>query len=378
MSPPKAQAAAEERRSSIVSLAGANAWMLVFIALVLFAYVCLIGRGIIIPFVVAFFIWYLLNAVARFLGIFRVWHGKPLPRRLRMFLSVAMLTLLATVVTLLVRENIEDVVREAPKFQASFARILADVFTRLGVAQEPSLAELAALAKEHMDIGKLIGVFAGLMTGIAGKTLIVVVFIAMLLYEQKYFGMKIRRMLRRRSLTMRLHRVLKVVDTKIQRYVGVKAMVSAMDSFLTFVILSFYGVDFAAFWGVMAFFLHFIPYAGSFVAISMPVVIALIQFGDLWTTILVLATLCTSHAMLGHVLDPYLMGNNLNLSPVFIISSLAVCAMIWGVPGMFLAIPLLAVAAITLGQFPETRPLAVLLSKTGRIDPIVSVTKGVR
>lgn len=363
------------RGQSIVFLAGANAWMLCFIAFVFFAYVCLIGRDIIIPFVVAFFLWYLLNAVARFLGIFRLWHGKPLPRRLRMFLSVALLSMLAAVVALLVRGNIEDVVREAPKFQASFERILDDAFARLGVAQEPSLAELAALATAHMDIAKLIGLFAGLMTDIAGKTAIVLVFIALLLYEQKYFGMKIRRILRRRAVTMRIHRVLKVVDTRIQRYVGVKAMVSAMDSFLTFVILSLYGVDFAAFWGIMAFFLHFIPYAGSFVAISMPVVIALIQFGDLWTCLLVLATLCASHAMLGHVLDPYLMGNNLNLSPVFIISNLAVCAMIWGVPGMFLAIPLLAVAAITLGQFPQTRPLAVLLSKTGQIDPIVSVGK---
>jgi len=366
---------AKDRGGSIISLAGANAWMLGFIALVLFGYVCLIGRDIIIPFVVAFFLWYLMNAVARFLGIFRIWHGKPLPRRWRMFLSVAMLSLLVTVVTVLVRGNIEDVVREAPKFQASFERILADVFNRLGVAQEPSLAELAALAKEHMNIGNLIRAAAGLMTGIAGKTAIVIVFIALLLYEQKYFGMKIRRILRRRAVTMRIHRILKVVDVKIQRYVGVKAMVSALDSFLTFIILTFYGVDFAAFWGMMAFFLHFIPYAGSFVAISMPVIITLIQFGDLWTCVLVLATLCASHAMLGHVLDPYLMGNNLNLSPVFIISNLAVCAMIWGVPGMFLAIPLLAVAAITLGQFPQTRPLAVLLSKTGRIDPIVTHAK---
>lgn len=356
--------------SSLVVLAGANAWMLGFIALVLFGYVCLVGRDIIIPFVVAFFLWYLLNAVTRFLGLFRIWRGKPLPRWLRMCLSVAMLTALITVVSVLVRGNIEDVVREAPKFQASFERILADVFARLGVAQEPSLAELAALAKEHVNIGKLIAAGAALMTGLAGKTVVIIVFIALLLYEQKFFGMKIRRILRRRAITMRVHRVLKVVDVKIQRYVGVKAMVSALDSFLTFVILTFYGVDFAVFWGMMAFFLHFIPYAGSFIAISMPVVIALIQFGDLWTCLLVLGTLCFSHAILGHVLDPYLMGNNLNLSPVFIVSSLAVCAMIWGVPGMFLAIPLLAILAITLGQFPQTRPLAVLLSKTGKIDPI--------
>ena len=78
-----------------------------------------------------------------------------------------------------------------------------------------------------------------------------------------------------------------------------------------------------------------------------------------------------SHAFLGHILDPYLMGNTLNLSPIFIISNLAMWGMIWGVPGMFLAIPILAIVALTLAQFERTRPLAVLVSKTGEIAPAV-------
>lgn len=358
---------------SVVPLAGANAWMLCLIALTLFLYLCMVGKPIVIPFVIAFFLWYLLNATARFFGVFRIWKGgRPAPKHLRRLLAVFLLVLLMGTVAMLVRGNIDDVVREAPKFQASFEKIMLDFSARIGVEREPSLAELAALVREHVDIGKIITSFAAMLTAFTWKTMIVVLFMALLFYEQRFFALKVRRMFRRRRAMMSLHRVLKVVDVKIQRYVGVKASVSALDSFLTFTILSLYGVDFAAFWGLMAFFLHFIPYAGSFVAIAMPTVIALIQFGDLWTCLLVLATLCTSHALLGHVLDPYLMGNNLNLSPIFIISNLAIWAMIWGVPGMFLAIPLLAVVAITLSQFPQTRPLAILLSKTGNIDPVLS------
>jgi AI-2 transport protein TqsA len=83
---------------------------------------------------------------------------------------------------------------------------------------------------------------------------------------------------------------------------------------------------------------------------------------------MVLGVLCMSHAMLGHVLDPYLMGNNLNLSPIFIISNLIIWGMIWGVPGMFLAIPILAISTIAMAQFEATRPLAILLSKTGVVE----------
>lgn len=350
------------------AFSAASACMLGFLALVLFIFVCKVAKEIMIPFVIAFFLWYLINAVARVLAIPRIWGGKPMPRGVRTALSVVMLSLLIFVVGSLVRDNIDQVVHEAPKFQASFEKMLADGAQRFGVEQVPSFAELVNLAKKHMDIGEVMSGFATLLTNLASRTFVIVVFIALLLYEQRFFAQKMRRMVRGRNAAAQWHKVFRVIDIKIQRYVGVKAFVSALDSFLTFVILSFYRVDFAVFWGIMAFFLHFIPYAGSFVAISMPVIIALIQFGDISTTLMVLATLCVSHAFLGHILDPYMMGNNLNLSPIFIITNLAMWGMIWGVPGMFLAIPILALASITLAQFKTTRPLAVMVSKTGELE----------
>lgn len=350
------------------AFSAASAFMLGFLALVLFIYVCKVAKEIMIPFVIAFFLWYLINAVARVLGVPRIWRGRPMPRGVRTFLSVVMLSILIFVVGSLVRDNIDQVVHEAPKFQASFEKMLADGAARLGIENVPSFAELVELAKKHMDIGEVMSGFASLLTNLASRTFVIVVFIGLLLYEQRFFAYKMRRMVRGRTAAAQWHKVFRVIDVKIQRYVGVKAFVSALDSFLTFLILSMFRVDFAMFWGIMAFFLHFIPYAGSFVAISMPVIIALIQFGDLGTTLMVLAALCTSHAFLGHILDPYLMGNNLNLSPIFIISNLAMWGMIWGVPGMFLAIPILALASITLSQFKTTRPLAVMLSKTGELE----------
>lgn len=350
------------------AFSAASAFMLGFLALVLFIYVCKVAKEIMIPFVIAFFLWYLINAVARVLAIPRIWRGKPMPRGVRTVVSVLLLSLLIFVVGSLVRDNIDQVVQEAPKFQASFEKMLADGAQRIGVEQVPSFAELINLAKQHMDIGEVMSGFAALLTNLASRTFVIVVFIGLLLYEQRFFAQKMRRMVRGRNAAAQWHRVFRVIDVKIQRYVGVKAFVSALDSFLTFIILSLFRVDFAVFWGIMAFFLHFIPYAGSFVAISMPVIIALIQFGDLSTTFMVLAVLCTSHAFLGHILDPYLMGNNLNLSPIFIITNLAMWGMIWGVPGMFLAIPILALASITLAQFKTTRPLAVMVSKTGELE----------
>jgi len=60
------------------------------------------------------------------------------------------------------------------------------------------------------------------------------------------------------------------------------------------------------------------------------------------------------------------MGSSLNLSPFAILVSLAVWSELWGVPGAFLAVPITAMLMVVLAEFPGTRPIAVLLSKSGR------------
>ncbi len=337
-----------------------------FIAACLFIYICKIGVAVIMPLVISVFIWYLINAIARFLGLLTSKSGYKLPRFWRYVLAQAVIFIVMFMLYKMVSANINDVIREAPKYQASFDRILAQVAGIFKLDHIPTMHEATKeIFGNYVDIASLITVFAALLTGMAGKTLIVFFYVGFLLYEQRWFDRKLKLMIPDKTQEARVRSVIRVIDVKIQRYIGVKAFVSLTDSTLTFLILTYFDVDFAGFWGVMAFFLHFIPYAGSFIAISTPCLIALIQHGDIVLLMKVIAVLCTSHAFLGHILDPYLMGSNLNLSPIFIISNLAMWGMIWGVPGMFLAIPILAITTIALSQFESTRPVAVLFSKTG-------------
>ena len=128
------------------------------------------------------------------------------------------------------------------------------------------------------------------------------------------------------------------------------------------------GVNFSEFWGLLAFILNFIPYVGSLAAIVLPSVIALVQYGDFSVLAAVLIGLSIIQLACSSILEPRLLGDRLNISPIFIICNLAMWGLIWGVPGMFLSIPILSMAIITLAQFEKTRPLAVLLSKTGDIN----------
>lgn len=326
------------------------------------------AADIVIPFVVAVFIWYLINALVRFFGHVR--FLEKLSRGVRTALAIVLLAGVVMTVSSMVQGNIADVRREAPKFQESFEKVVTKAAEVMNLNHVPTMREfIDDVVMKHVDIGQFMTSFAGMLTDFIGKTVIVFVFVALLLYEQQFFDRKLARVFPDTKRRQRIREIMAIIDIKIQKYIGVKSFVSFLDSFLTYTALHYFHVDFAEFWGVMAFFLHFIPYAGSFVAISMPVMIAFIQYGDAAVFMKVFATLCVSHAFLGHILDPYLMGNNLNLSPIFIISNLAMWGLLWGMPGMFLAIPILAIATIVMAQFDRTRPIAILFSKTGVLDP---------
>jgi predicted PurR-regulated permease PerM len=114
--------------------------------------------------------------------------------------------------------------------------------------------------------------------------------------------------------------------------------------------------------------LNYVPYIGSFLGVLLPVALSLVQFDDMGTVLTLLALLTAAQFMIGSFLDPYLMGNSLNLSPFVILTSLAVWAGLWGIAGAFLAVPITAVLMIVFSEFEGTRPVAVLLSRNGRLD----------
>ena len=111
--------------------------------------------------------------------------------------------------------------------------------------------------------------------------------------------------------------------------------------------------------------MNYIPYAGSFFGVVIPVAVALGQFGEPGAVLGLLVGLTAAQVVIGNFLDPYLMGSSLNLSPFAILVALAVWSQLWGVAGAILAVPITSVMVIVFSEFAGTRPIAILLSKNG-------------
>ena len=153
-----------------------------------------------------------------------------------------------------------------------------------------------------------------------------------------------------------------------QTYLGLKTLLSLITAIGSWVIMTAVGLDFSEFWALLIFFLYYIPNIGAIIAMSFPALIALIQFQSLLPFAIVTSGIGLIQFLVGNVLEPRFLSKSLNLSPLVILIALALWGAIWGILGMFLAVPMTVIMMIFFAHFEKTRPIAILLSQDGYIN----------
>jgi predicted PurR-regulated permease PerM len=157
--------------------------------------------------------------------------------------------------------------------------------------------------------------------------------------------------------------VVEAINHGVHDYIALKTFVSALQGLLSFAVLAAFGVEFAVMWGVLIFLFNFIPYIGSLVAVSLPVILTFLQYADEpWKPLLITLLLLLIQRVVDNFIEPRLTGHKLGLSPLIVILSLAFWGWLWGIVGMILAVPLTVIGKIILQNIRETKPLATLIS----------------
>ncbi|MBN2592754.1 MAG: AI-2E family transporter [Sedimentisphaerales bacterium] len=165
------------------------------------------------------------------------------------------------------------------------------------------------------------------------------------------------------------------VESRIKRYVLTMIFTSGITGVLVGLVLTFLGVKFGWMFGFLAFLLNFIPNIGSIIATILPLPVALIdpELGMI-SKILVLVIPGGIQFLIGNLLQPKMMGESLDLHPIVVLLSLIFFGTIWGIIGMFLAVPITAVVKIFLQRFGYTRAIADLIS--GKTDMLTKSPAG--
>jgi predicted PurR-regulated permease PerM len=338
-------------------------WLIGVIASGVILIVLVQGRFFLIPLAIAILIFSLTSAVIDFFARQRV-GSFHIPRWLATI--VAMLAIAATLLALfgVATTQIDNAMAVAPGYADRIQEAVAALFVWLG----DDVAQSVLVAFQDIDFGAYIRTMAGQAGNLLMATILVILYVGFLFAERSWFEAKLARLFPEPGRMARVDGIVASISHSIHHYILVKTAVSAVTGLVIYVLLSLLGLDFAETLALLSFVLNFIPNIGSIVATILPTLVALAQF-DSWVMVLiVLGSVGAVQFTIGNVIDPMLMGRALHLSSFAIILSLTFWGAIWGIVGMFLAVPIMVIVMIVCSHVPALRPVAILLSRDGTIN----------
>lgn len=336
--------------------------VMAMIAIFLIFYVLHIGQALLLPLVIAGAVAYLISILAHTIRIVKI-GSRRVPKPVAMFLAIAIILAALSFIVQLITLNIASVVRVAPEYQQNLEAWIVKGYTMFGVEDAPNLNEVIS----QIDFRGYLQDFGGTVRSLLSSAGIIVVYLIFLLLEQRTFSSKIKALVRDPDRQEDAFELIGKMGHDIRSYIGIKVITSAATGILSYIVLRVVGVDFASFWAVLIFLLNFIPTIGSIIATAFPSILTLVQFDTLGPFIVTASLLTGLQFCVGSLLEPKLMGNRLNLSPIVILLSLGLWGSIWGIPGMFLCVPFTVIIMIVCSYFPASRAVAVVLSGNGEL-----------
>jgi len=325
---------------------------LAFISLIFFVYILYIGALLIIPFIIAVLLSFIILSISWFYR--RVFL---LPAYISFLFSLITIGLVFYIIGQIINTNIDSIIRLAPLYQEKFIRIITTYAETYNI--ETNIASEQFFS--NISFSDIFSSVASIVTSFVRSAGTILFFTLFILLESKSFTRKLALITWGEKSTF--FQALYQIQSDIKSYFVVKTIISLATGFISWLILFFFWIDFFMFWAFLIFVLNYIPNIGSIIAVFFPVTFSLVQFESLSLTFTLLIILTWVQILFWNVIEPKLMGNRLNLSPLVILISLIFWGSLWGPIGMLLSVPLMVMINITLAHIESTRLIAVLLSE---------------
>jgi predicted PurR-regulated permease PerM len=325
---------------------------------------------ILLPFVAGLAIAYLLDPLVDRLRAYRV------PRGLASFVVLVLFFLVVVLVLLLLvpllQAEIGDLVRRVPQLVAMSQRLadhLMAIAERYATPDDMQRARAAVGAR----VGDVFGWFVQLLqtvltSSVALFNVLSLVFITpvvafFLLRDWDRMLAQIDSWLPRQHAPVIRAQAAKVDETLSGFLRGQGTVCLLLGAFYA-IALALVGLDFGLVIGVFIGLISFIPFAGSMIGAILSIGLTAVQFGD-WTHILMVAGIFVfGQVVEGNFLTPKLVGDRVNLHPVWVIFALLAFGALFGFVGVLLAVPIAAILGV-LVRFALARYLDSALYDSG-------------
>jgi predicted PurR-regulated permease PerM len=315
-------------------------------------------RSLLEPLALAVFLLLMIDGMARALTERAPWLPKWAALPAAILVIVALFGLAVWAIT----ANARVFIAQAGDYADKLDDILGKASARFGIGIPSSFDELwTDINPKHYA-----GPAAEALKGIGETAIFVLIYLGFLIASRAGFADKASRMFQGDEAKAEAARVMARVRQGVESYIWVQTLVGLIIAAASAVIMLLMGLSHALFWAFIIFLASYIPVIGAAIGVLIPPLFGLVEFPDLWRSVVLLIALELVHFAVSHVLQPRMQGRSLNLDPVVVLFALAFWGLLWGVPGAFLSTPLTVLMMAILAEFASTRWLAVLLSSDGK------------
>jgi predicted PurR-regulated permease PerM len=322
-------------------------------------YVMMVTRSFLLPVILAVFIYFILDPLICF------FERKRIPTAVSIFLTLLIFVFMFFLLGMMINKSVEAFTNSFPAYEARINTLMTQIETSFDISDnflsgdwknDPYLRDIIS----NFSITGLIRSILGSISNFFSKFTLVMLFLIFILIGRNQFEKKVATAYST-QISSRLIKIIHNVHESIRTYIGMQTLISLATAIIVLIILSIFGMDFVIIWALLTFLLNFIPTVGSIFAVILPVTFAFLQFEDAIMVIWIAIILSIIQFTIGNLLSPKIMGKSMNLSPLVVLFSLLFWGWLWGVIGMFLAVPLTVVIKIIFENIDALHPISVLM-----------------
>jgi predicted PurR-regulated permease PerM len=326
-----------------------------------------VGRPILAPVVIAILITFIVNGLATLLN--RIPRVSRLPDWGRELLAAAIICFALVEIAALIAWNVGAFASRAAVYQEALAAMYQRIAEFFDFDEAATLQAIRAEAAQALNLPGLVRTAAGSAASVLAVLIFVLLNVGFMLGERRSFFGKLSHAGLDAAGVARARAIVRDVNDRVGVYLAMKTLMNVALGLLSWAIMLAFGVEFATGFAIIIALLNYIPYFGSFIGVAFPAAASLVAFADPTAVVWLVLCLAAAQLLIGNVIEPQVMGDALNLSPWVILIALTVWGSLWGVVGAVFSVPITAVMMVVLSEFVATRPIAVFLSRDGRVGP---------
>lgn len=335
---------------------------LLFIAIYGMFYLLYIGQEIIIPLVFAALFAVLLNPVVTFL------NRKKIPRVISITLAIlGGFILISTLITFICMQ-LGHFSERLPVLEGRFNLLVKETSSWISTTFDirPSkINQWLAQTKNELlsNNSALIGATLSTITGSVILMVLIPIYIFMMLYYEPLFIEFMKRAFSKDKHSA-VNEIIIESKSAMQKYLAGLLLEAVIVAVLNAAGLLWIGIEYAVLWGILGALLNIIPYIGGVIGVALPMMMALVT-KDSYTPVLLVFVLHTVVQFIdNNLIVPKVVASRVQINALVSVVVVLFGGALWGVPGMFLSIPLIAVVKIICDRIDSLKPLGYLLGDT--------------